>query len=333
MAIRLKQSTASQEFPLGPFLDSTDGVTPETALSIANTDIKLWKMGATSLTNKNSGGATHISGGIYHATLDATDSDTLGAMIAFVSVSGALPIKVEFEVVSANVYDALIGGTDLLQVDVTDWKNATAPAMTGDAFARLGAPAGASVSADVAAVKSDTAAILVDTAEIGMAGAGLTALASAANLATLAGYVDTEVAAIKAKTDNLPANPAATGDIPSVGAIADAVWDEATSGHVSAGTTGLALVNTDLRGSRTVIRGTAAAGGTTTSLTPSALSPSGSAADQFKGRILIFDNDTTTAALRGQATDITASSAAALAVLTFTALTTAPASGDTFSIV
>lgn len=34
---------------------------------------------------------------------------------------------------------------------------------TGDAFARLGAPAGASVSADVAAVKVDTAAILVDT--------------------------------------------------------------------------------------------------------------------------------------------------------------------------
>ena len=36
-------------------------------------------------------------------------------------------------------------------------------AQTGDAFARLGAPAGASVSADVAAVKADTAAILVDT--------------------------------------------------------------------------------------------------------------------------------------------------------------------------
>jgi hypothetical protein len=36
-------------------------------------------------------------------------------------------------------------------------------AQTGDAFARLGAPAGASVSADIAAVKSDTAAILTDT--------------------------------------------------------------------------------------------------------------------------------------------------------------------------
>ncbi|MEQ1888645.1 MAG: hypothetical protein ABL951_05625 [Alphaproteobacteria bacterium] len=45
-------------------------------------------------------------------------------------------------------------------------------AQTGDAYARLGAPAGASVSADIAAVKSDTAAILDDT---GTAGVVLTA--------------------------------------------------------------------------------------------------------------------------------------------------------------
>lgn len=37
---------------------------------------------------------------------------------------------------------------------------------TGDAFARLGAPAGASLSADIAAVKLDTATILVDTNEL-----------------------------------------------------------------------------------------------------------------------------------------------------------------------
>ena len=42
--------------------------------------------------------------------------------------------------------------------------------------------------------------ILTDTAEIGTAGAGLTALASAANLATLTGYVDTEVATIVTQT-------------------------------------------------------------------------------------------------------------------------------------
>jgi len=39
-------------------------------------------------------------------------------------------------------------------------------AQTGDSFARLGAPAGASVSADVAAVKAETAAIVADTNEL-----------------------------------------------------------------------------------------------------------------------------------------------------------------------
>lgn len=76
-------------------------------------------------------------------------------------------------------------------------------------------------------------AILVDTAEIGAAGAGLTALASAANLAVVAGYLDTEIAAIKAKTDALPASPAASGDIPSASAIADAVHDEVIEGTVT----------------------------------------------------------------------------------------------------
>lgn len=47
------------------------------------------------------------------------------------------------------------GAAALAQADVQDWKGATAPANTGDAFARLGAPVGASVSADIAAVKSD----------------------------------------------------------------------------------------------------------------------------------------------------------------------------------
>lgn len=53
-------------------------------------------------------------------------------------------------------------------------------------------------------------------------------LATAAAVSTLTGYVDTEVAAIKAKTDNLPASPAAVSDIPSTSAIATAVWGAAT---------------------------------------------------------------------------------------------------------
>ena len=113
--IPLKQSTASQEIPLGYFLDSTDGNTEETALSIANTDIKLWKAGATTLANKNSGGATHISNGLYYATLDATDTDTLGPLVIFVHVAGALPIRLECRVLPANVYEALVTGTEWLE--------------------------------------------------------------------------------------------------------------------------------------------------------------------------------------------------------------------------
>lgn len=65
---------------------------------------------------------------------------------------------------------------------------------------------------------------------------------------------------------------------------------------------------------------------TTTSVITSSMTPAANVTDQFKGRILTFADDTTTAALRGQSTDITASSNAG--VLTVTALTTAAVSGD-----
>lgn len=43
-----------------------------------------------------------------------------------------------------------------VDVNVVDWKGAAAPAMTGDAYARLGAPVGASIAADIAGVQADT---------------------------------------------------------------------------------------------------------------------------------------------------------------------------------
>jgi len=117
--IYLKYATASQEIPLGRFVDSTDGNTEETGLTIANTDIKLWKTGATTLADKNSGGATHIANGIYYATLDATDTDTLGSMVIHVHVSGALYVKQDCVVLPVVIYDSIIAGTDLLQTDLT----------------------------------------------------------------------------------------------------------------------------------------------------------------------------------------------------------------------
>ena len=115
--IPLKQSTASQEIPLGYFVDETNGNTEETGLTIANTDIKLWKNGATTLADKNSGGATHISNGIYYAVLDATDTNTLGPLVIFCHVTGALPVRVDCCVYAANVYDSLVGASDYLQIE------------------------------------------------------------------------------------------------------------------------------------------------------------------------------------------------------------------------
>lgn len=108
MSRLLRQSTASQEISLGYFLDISDGNTEETGLTIANTDIKLRKGGATVLASKSSGGATHISNGIYTATLDATDTNTLGMLEVYVHVTGALAVKDTYMVLPAATYDAQV---------------------------------------------------------------------------------------------------------------------------------------------------------------------------------------------------------------------------------
>lgn len=134
MGMWLRQSTASQEVAIGPFLDDTDAKTPETGLTIANTDIKLWKDGATSEANKNSGGATHMASGRYYCVLDATDTNTLGKLELNVHVSGALPVRREFMVVPAMVYDSLILGTDRFDANVTHLVDQVVTAAAGVTF-------------------------------------------------------------------------------------------------------------------------------------------------------------------------------------------------------
>lgn len=137
--IFLRQSTASQEVPLGRFVDSTDGNTEETALSIANTDIKIWKTGATTLANKNSGGATHISNGEYYAVFDATDTDTIGPLKICIHVAGALYVQVFATVLDEAVYDAMFGtvalatATNITAGTITTTTNLTnLPAITSN---------------------------------------------------------------------------------------------------------------------------------------------------------------------------------------------------------
>jgi hypothetical protein len=123
----LRQSTAGQEVSLGPFLDSTDGDSAETGLTISNTDIRV-KKGSANWAAKNSGGATHEENGNYFATFDATDTSTVGILEIFVHESGALAVWKTCFVLEANEYDSLIG-SDVKQVDLLQWGGATPNAM------------------------------------------------------------------------------------------------------------------------------------------------------------------------------------------------------------
>lgn len=99
----LRQSTASQAVKIGPFVDSTDGVTPEESLTISAGEIKISKNGAAMTGTAGSG--VHDADGWYTTTLDATDTDTVGRLQVMCYESGALPVFGEFMVLEEEVYD------------------------------------------------------------------------------------------------------------------------------------------------------------------------------------------------------------------------------------
>ena len=86
---------------------------------------------------------------------------------------------------------------------------------------------------------------------------------------------------------------------------------------------------TQAKATNSLLNGVAATG--TLSTTEMTTDLTVSVVDQFNGRNIAFADDTITAALRGQATGITATVVSG-GKLTFTALTTAPVNGDTFTI-
>ncbi|MES0071925.1 hypothetical protein [Mesorhizobium sp. M0058] len=170
------------------------------------------------------GSAAAAMTGDAYARLGAPAGASVSADVAAVKVDTSA-IKVTTDKVTFTV-------ANQVDVNVLDWKGAAAPAMTGDAFARLGAPAGASVSADVAAVKAVLPAALVSgriDASVGaMAAAVLTATAIAADaitdakvagdvtIASVTGAVGSVTGAVGSVTGNVGGN--VTGSVGSVAA-------------------------------------------------------------------------------------------------------------------
>jgi len=255
----LKQSTA-YTFRLGPFVDSTDGNTQENALTIAYTDVLLAKAGG-ALAAKSDTTALTGTGANAHYTcvLNATDTNTLGYFRVWCHVTGALAAYKDFIVLSANVYDSLVAGSDALQVDTIQIGGTTQTAndasgdvdtilsrvvgtiatgthnpQSGDSFplvstevseiyaAVITNAAGVDIAADIIAVKADTAAILLDTGTDGV-------VLPQAQADKVWGT------AARILTANTNFND------PTAAVVADAVWDELVTGHDGVGKAGAQL--------------------------------------------------------------------------------------------
>jgi len=215
----LKQSTAVT-VKLGPFLDESDGKTAETGLTISQADVRLSKNGGNFAQKSSASACTHDESGWYDCALDATDTGTLGRLVVAVHESGALPVWREFVVVPANVWDSFFG-SDLLQVDVHSIDDDEAAANNlesdydGTGYAKANSTVGTVTDLTNANPSAaDIADAVWDEASTGHVDAG-----------SAGAQLWTDLDAIKAKTDNLPADPADDSDIDAQLATIDAVVD------------------------------------------------------------------------------------------------------------
>ena len=113
----LQQSTA-RNLKMGPFVDNSDGYTTLTGLNITQSDIRISKNGGDFAQSNNAAGGTHNENGWYNILLDSTDTNTLGDLKISINMSSALPVWEDITIVTSNVYNSMISGTDNLEVDM-----------------------------------------------------------------------------------------------------------------------------------------------------------------------------------------------------------------------
>jgi len=213
----LRQSTQADR-RIGPFLDKTDGVTEETGLAGAGTEVS--KEGAAFGAGPVLG--THDSDGWYPITLTTTHTNTVGELAVKVHDAAThLPVWVHFTVLEEAVYDAIFAASAA----------GYGTAQTGDSFARLGAPAGASHAADILVIDN-----LVDDLESRLTAARAGFLDNINNATLAAAVFPTDPAdhsTVIAATDAILA---AVGDVPTNAELAtsQAAADDATLAAIAA---------------------------------------------------------------------------------------------------
>lgn len=110
MALKLRQST-SRIVRIGPFVDVSDGATPEAGITLGTADeAEILKAGGGASVSiaGNTWAAVTGSDGWYDLTLTAANTDTVGDLVVVVQdLSVCLPVFAEFQVVEEAVYDEL----------------------------------------------------------------------------------------------------------------------------------------------------------------------------------------------------------------------------------
>jgi hypothetical protein len=103
----------------GPVLDA-DGVAVTTAVLA---DFSIAKNGSVAVLTGAT--VTHSTNGYYTIALTTGNVDTLGRLDIIVNNAAMSMSNHRYDVIVAQVYDSLVSGSDLLQVDVTQLNNST----------------------------------------------------------------------------------------------------------------------------------------------------------------------------------------------------------------
>lgn len=175
MTLFLRQST-SIDIRMGPFLDSTDGVTPETGITLAAADQAevLKANGAATVAMAGTFAAVSGANGWYDYTVAAGDVDTIGEVVFVVQDSSVcLPVYVRGTVLEEATYDFLFasGATPIADINVeVDTGISDAALATAAALATVDAnvdailvDTGTTLPASLATIDANVDAVLVDT--------------------------------------------------------------------------------------------------------------------------------------------------------------------------
>lgn len=233
-------------------VDSTDLITRETGLTTFTVYRSRNGAAAAAYTTPTVAEVSSANmPGVYSLLLDEDmtigSGNTSEEVVLHITQASMAPVTLIFELYRPLVTEGetLTVASGIADADVERWLGQAVAAVTVNGVPEVDVTHWRGTAAAAPTVAGVPAVEVIDIAAAGQtdirSAVGLATANLDTQLTTIDDFLDTEVAAIKAKTDLIPAAPAAVGDIPSAATIADAVWDEDATAHQTQGTFGQAI--------------------------------------------------------------------------------------------